>query len=93
MSTRCNLADSTQIVINRLVEPLGEQPGLDPVLDSLAVLDGTLLSLLAAETHAAVRAHTGDHRVRDGIQALAALMLTGPPHPPGLRSSPGSLTT
>ncbi len=36
-----------------------------------------LLSLLAAEIYVAVREHTDDHRVRSGIQALAALMLTG----------------
>lgn len=42
-----------------------------------------LLSLLAAETHAAVREHTGDRGVRDGVQALAALMLTGQAVGPG----------
>jgi len=50
------------------------RPGLDA--DYLA---HALLSLLAAETHAAVREHTDNHRVRAGIQALAALMLTGQP--------------
>jgi AcrR family transcriptional regulator len=36
-----------------------------------------LLSLLAAETYAAVREHIHDQRVRVGIQALVELMLTG----------------
>lgn len=36
-----------------------------------------LLALMAAETHAAVREHTDHQRARAGIQALAALMITG----------------
>lgn len=42
-----------------------------------------LLSLLAAETHAAVRDHTGVERVRSGIQALSGLILTGRAAGPG----------
>lgn len=42
-----------------------------------------LLSLLAAETHAAVRDHTGVGRVRSGIQALSGLILTGRAAGPG----------
>ncbi|MGQ0718419.1 MAG: TetR/AcrR family transcriptional regulator [Pseudonocardiales bacterium] len=36
-----------------------------------------LLSVLAADTHAALCEHTGGERVRGGIRVLAALMLTG----------------
>lgn len=36
-----------------------------------------LLSLLAAETHAAVRDHTSVDRARSGIRALGGLILTG----------------
>ncbi len=52
-----------------------------PELDA-DYLAHALLSLLAAEPHAAVRERTSDHRVRAGIQTLAALILTGQPPDP-----------
>lgn len=48
-------------------------------------LSHALLSVLAAETHAAVREHIGGHRIRQGIHALAALMITGQAGGPGCR--------
>ena len=43
----------------------------------------TLLALLSADTHAAVREYTDGRRARGGIQALASLMLTGRVADPG----------
>lgn len=47
-----------------------------------------LLALLAAETHAAVRERTDNHRARTGIQALAALIITGHATDPDLSPRP-----